>query len=145
MSRPVPQSVPRGLRLFVVEDEAIVAMAMEGMLTDLGCIVVGVAGTLAQALAHVGAVADTLDGAILDINLGGGEKSYPVAEALTQQGIPFLFATGYGPGGIDERYRQAHILAKPIGPAALTAALSKFGSRRPENPAPPLNRQTEMD
>jgi len=41
MSRPVPQSVPRGLRLFVVEDEAIVAMAMEGMLTDLGCIVVG--------------------------------------------------------------------------------------------------------
>jgi CheY-like chemotaxis protein len=126
VSKVPTKAKPQGLRVFLVEDEAIVAMAMEDMLTDLGCIVAGVAGTLAQALNRIGAMAGAMDGAILDVNLGGGEKVYPVADALTIQGVPFIFATGYGPGGVDQRYRQTQILAKPIGYAELGVALSKF-------------------
>ena len=104
----------------------MIALAMEDMLTDLGCIVVDVAGTLVQAMRRLDGMADALDGAILDVNLGGGEKIYPVADALAVRGAPFIFATGYGPGGLDQRYRQTPVLAKPVGQAALRAALVKF-------------------
>ncbi len=38
-----------GLKVFVVEDETIVAMLLEQMLEELECEVAGVAGQLAQA------------------------------------------------------------------------------------------------
>ena len=126
MSQDQRQIQSRRLRLFVVEDEALIAMTMEDMLTDLGCDVVDVAGTLAQALRRVDAMAGALDGAILDVNLGGGEMVYPVADALANRGVPFVFATGYGPDGLDPRYRETQVLAKPVGQAALAKALAEF-------------------
>ena len=70
--------------------------------------VAGTADSVATALALV--EAGGIDAAILDVNLRGGEKSSPVAEALAAQGIPFVFATG---GGDDEHRR-----ALPRPPAA---------------------------
>ena len=64
--------------VLVVEDEAMVAMLVEDMLTDLGCVVVGVAGTVANGLAVVGAGDVALDGAVLDVNIGG-EKVFPLS------------------------------------------------------------------
>jgi len=117
-----------GLRLLIVEDEAMVAMMVEDMLEDLGCVVVDVAGTLSRGLALVADPGLDLDGAILDVNLGG-DKVYPVAEALTARGIPFIFATGYGIGGIAETFSHVPALAKPYETRALqemlTAALGR--------------------
>ena len=90
-----------GLHLLVVEDEAMVALMVEDILADLGCTAVEVAGTVAKGLAIVAHPDPPLDGAILDVNIGG-EKVYPVAEALTARGVPFIFATGYGIAGISE-------------------------------------------
>src|SRR6185437_555671 len=104
-------------------------MAMEDMLTDLGCIVVDVAANLRQAFNCLERLIDGLDGAILDVNLGGGETIYPVADLLVARGVPFVFATGYGRAGLDRRFREAPVLAKPVGPVDLGAALSKL--RRP--------------
>lgn len=101
-----------GLRLLIVEDEAMVAMMIEFMLTDLGCVVVDVAGTVSRGLALAGDEALALDGAILDVNLGG-EKVYPVAEALRSRHVPFIFSTGYGIDGITEKFAQEPALAKP--------------------------------
>ncbi|MDP3747049.1 MAG: response regulator [Phenylobacterium sp.] len=101
-----------GLRLLIVEDEAMVAMMIEFMLTDLGCVVVDVAGTVSRGLALAGDEALALDGAILDVNLGG-EKVYPVAEALRSRHVPFIFSTGYGIDGITEQFAQVPALAKP--------------------------------
>ncbi|HRD29207.1 MAG TPA: response regulator, partial [Caulobacter sp.] len=69
-----------GLRLFLVEDEALVAMLLEDMLADLGCVVVDTAGSLDQALGRLEDIAGRADGAILDVNLGG-EQVYPFADA----------------------------------------------------------------
>ncbi len=110
-----------GLRLFLVEDEALVAMLLEDMLADLGCVVVEVAGSLSQALERLDAANDA-DGAILDVNLGG-EQVYPFADALAAREIPFLFATGDGRVGVAARYPAAQVLAKPYGQAELAAAL----------------------
>jgi CheY-like chemotaxis protein len=119
-----------GLRLLLVEDEALVAMMAEDMLIDLGCVVADVAGTVSRGVALVGELA--LDGAILDVNLGG-EKVYPVAQALAERGIPFIFATGYGTTGIAEAFSHVPVLAKPYEAGALermlTAALPASGQR----------------
>ncbi len=101
-----------GLRVLLVEDEAMVAMMVEDMLTDLGCVVVDVAGTVSRGLALAGDEAVELDGAILDVNLGG-EKVYPIAEALATRGVPFIFSTGYSLAGIASAYAHVPILPKP--------------------------------
>ena len=112
----------RGLRLFVVEDEALVAMLLEQMLEELGCVVVNLSGTVAQALDQVEKVASKVDIAILDVNLGG-ERVYPVADALAERDVPFLFATGYGPAGLDDLYPERTVLSKPYVEASLVNAL----------------------
>lgn len=112
-----------GLHLLVVEDEAMVALMVEDILTDLGCRDVEVAGTVSQGLAMVAHPTAPLDAAILDVNLGG-EKVYPVAEALSAKGIPFIFATGYGIAGIAEDFSHIPALAKPYEPHALQRMLA---------------------
>jgi two-component SAPR family response regulator len=106
-----------GLRLLVVEDEALVAMLIEDILLDLDCVVIGPVGTVAQALAllHV----EEIDGALLDVNLGGGERSYPVADALAARDVPFIFVTGYGETGVERRYAPVTVLQKPFDPRSL--------------------------
>lgn len=117
-----------GLRLFVVEDEALVAMLLEQMLEELGCEVVSLAGTVDQALHQVDIVARKVDAAILDVNLGG-VRVYPVADALVARQVPFLFATGYGPSGLEDRYPDHTVLAKPYVEATLVKALIEMRER----------------
>ena len=110
----------RRLRILVVEDEMLVAMNIEDMLLALGHEVAGIAGRLGAALAL--AEEGGFDLALLDVNLAG-EESFPLADALTARGIPFLFATGYGMDGIAEAYRAAPVLQKPFRLGDLEAAL----------------------
>ena len=115
-------SVLSGLRLLVVEDEAMVAMMIEDQLTDLGCIVVGVVASVSEGLAAIEEKTSLLDAAVLDINLGD-EKVYPVADRLIDRGIPFIFSTGYSLAGIDAHFARTPTLSKPFGPKALEAKL----------------------
>ncbi|MEI9891042.1 MAG: response regulator [Caulobacteraceae bacterium] len=91
------------LRILVVEDEMMVAMLVEDMLTDLGHEVAGVAHSLSSALSMIEAKAGEFDLAVLDINLSG-EPSFPAARRLMERGTPFLFATGYGAMGLEEPF-----------------------------------------
>jgi len=59
----------KGLRIFVVEDNFLVAEMICDLLEDCGCEVVGPVGRLDKALGMVSSA--TLDGALLDINLAG--------------------------------------------------------------------------
>lgn len=81
-----------GKRILVLEDEAIIAFGLEDMLVEEGGSVQLACSTAeAQSLIEAGA----FDCAILDVNLHG-EKSYPIAYRLLADGIPIIFATGYG-------------------------------------------------
>jgi CheY-like chemotaxis protein len=111
----------RRLRILVVEDEMLVAMNIEDMLLELGHEVAGLASRLGPALAL--ARESRFDAAMLDVNLAG-EPSFPVADLLAERGIPFLFATGYGRQGIEERFHACPILQKPFRAAELGAALA---------------------
>ena len=47
----------RGLRLLIVEDESLVSMLIEDMLAEIGCMVVGIAARLDEALAKASTLA----------------------------------------------------------------------------------------
>ena len=111
-------------RILIVEDEALVAMLVESMVEELGYAVVGPALTLDSALAL--ATEAQLDYAILDMNLGQGVLSTPVAIALVARGIPFLYATGYGSKGVSEPYDKVPILKKPFLTSDLDQALQRL-------------------
>jgi CheY-like chemotaxis protein len=111
-----------GLKVLVVEDEALVSMLLEDMLSDLGCEIVGPIMRLAEALATAEDPAQAMDIAILDVNLAG-ERSFPVAEALERRGCLFVLATGYDDAGIDERWRDRPMLRKPFLPHQLEQSL----------------------
>jgi len=110
----------KGLKVLVVEDEMLVSMLVEDMLSDLGCLVVGPAAELDEAMAL--ALSADIDAALLDVNLGG-KPIFPVADALRERGVPFAFASGYGEAGLSEDHRGAAVLQKPFREADLARAL----------------------
>jgi CheY-like chemotaxis protein len=113
----------KGRRALVVEDESLVAMLVEDMLADLGCEVVATAARLEVAVEKASTL--PIDFAVLDVNLAG-QLAYPVADALRERGIPFLFATGYGASSLAEGYRHLPALQKPFGDRDLARALASI-------------------
>jgi DNA-binding response OmpR family regulator len=122
----------KGKRILVVEDEALIAVMVEDMLTSMGSEVVGPVGTIEAALDM--AREEGLDAAVLDVNVRG-ERIDPVAELLMERGVPVLFATGYG----EVRLRNgaaATVIDKPYTQEKLARGLmaamglANNGSRR---------------
>jgi PAS domain S-box-containing protein len=113
-------NVMAGNRILLVEDEALVGMMMNDMLTDLGFHVIGPFGRVADAMAAV--EREEFHAAVLDVNLGGG-LVYPVAELITARGVPLIFLTGYGAEGIDSRFAHVPVLQKPIEKHMLQSVL----------------------
>jgi CheY-like chemotaxis protein len=109
------------LRILIVEDEMTIALMIEDMLTDLGHEVAAMAMRLPQALA-LAQTAD-IDFAILDVNLDG-RMSFPVADVLSDRGVPFVFATGYGSAGVDPPYKGRTVIRKPFDMSDLKTAIA---------------------
>jgi CheY-like chemotaxis protein len=110
-----------GRRVLVVEDESLVAMLLETILEDMGCTPVGPASNIDEGLA-LATDGDPLDAALLDVNVAG-RQVFPVAEALKERGVPFVFSTGYGEGGLPEEWRGQATIQKPFTEAAVRQAL----------------------
>jgi CheY-like chemotaxis protein len=109
-----------GKRVLVVEDELMIRMLLEGMLTDIGHTVAAEAGGIDEAVA-IAKKAD-FDVAVLDVNLNG-QPVTPVVEILVERGVPFVFASGYGQRGVPEAYRAIPTLQKPFQADALAQAI----------------------
>jgi CheY-like chemotaxis protein len=111
-----------GRRVLIVEDEYFVADDLGRALTQLGAEVLGPVATREEAFELLSA-GERIDLAVLDINLQG-ESVFPVADTLLEQGVPFLFATGYDQTAIPAQYQQVLRWEKPFAPEALAQALS---------------------
>ena len=116
----------KGLRVLVVEDEMMVSMLIEDMLSDMGCTVIGPASRLDEAteLAQKGGI----DCAVLDVNLGG-QPIFPVADLLRERGCPFAFATGYGDAGLRDADRGTPVLQKPFREGDLARELGDLRAK----------------
>lgn len=114
-----------GHHVLVVEDEALVALAISDLLTEAEGVPVGPAASVCEArrLIHE---TRFLDAALLDVNLSDGSVT-PVLEALSARGIPTVVYTG---GVVPEDVRQRHpellALSKPVLPARLIGELRKL-------------------
>ena len=107
-------------RILLVEDEELVALELSTELSRLGWAIVGPAGTLKEAQSLL---SSSFDAAVLDVNLRG-RSVYPLAEALEERHVPFVFCTGYEMADPEGRFPEVPVIRKPAHPAAVSAALS---------------------
>lgn len=107
--------------MLLVEDQTIIALDTESMLSELGAASIQSFTTAEAALAWIADA--TADVGVLDIALGS-TTSYPVADLLAQRGIPFVFTTGYGDSHhIPARFAAVPIVHKPYGTDTLADAI----------------------
>ncbi len=125
-------------KILIVDDEPLITAMMEDWLSDLGHVVVGPAHNLAQAL-ELGK--GDIDAAIVDVSLGK-DNSYPLVDDLIARGLPFALATGYGPDGVELKYRGQPTLGKPFEFATFRGAIDQLiadegiGADAPSAPSP---------
>lgn len=100
-----------GKRILIVEDEYFIASDLQRALTIEGAEIVGPVGDLVRGLRL--AEEDGLDAAILDVNLNGA-MSYPIADRLTADHVPYMFLTGYDGWSLPPAYKEMPRVAKPF-------------------------------
>jgi DNA-binding response OmpR family regulator len=116
-----------GVRVLVVEDDALMAMDLEATLAEAGAVVVGLCQTLDEAMARTNA--DDFAVAVLDFILGSDTAS-PVARRLARRGVPFVFYTGKSrrEPALAE-WMACPIVEKPTSPRVLVSAVRTALSR----------------
>jgi CheY-like chemotaxis protein len=110
----------QGQTVLLLEDEPIIAFALEDMLIECGASPLS-CGSL--EVAHAALESSQPDIAILDVNIHG-ERSYPVAQRLAERGIPFIFATGYGGALHPPEFADVPTISKPYRLAELEQAFA---------------------
>lgn len=116
-----------GRKVLVLEDELIIAFALEDMLTDLGA---GVVMSSSLEEAYAGLRDNEIALAVLDVNVNG-IKSYPFAEELLSRDVPIIFATGYGDAEHPPHFAGAPTLTKPYSRQQLSAAIAALTAATP--------------
>lgn len=123
---PAPSDFRSELALgaaLIVEDNVIIAMEAEDVLRGFGFTDCRIAGSVASAL---GVLQDAdVTFAMLDVNLGQG-TSEPVAHALRERGIPFIFASGYGDRALQSgAFSGVPVVTKPYGERDVRSAIGR--------------------
>ena len=117
--------------VLLVEDEALIASFLTRALAQAGCEVLGPFAHPDAALRALDKATTTVDCAILDGRLAGGQTSLPVAQRLHDTAIPFLFLTGFG--SVTDigagRFPEIKILQKPVRLATLLAEVQALLGR----------------
>jgi CheY-like chemotaxis protein len=112
------------LNVMIVEDEPLVALAMEMLVQDIDGVAVGPFSTVKQALGGL-QKEGRIDCALLDYNLGR-EPCWPVAEALAARGVPFAFTSGQDIKDIAARFPGRPIFEKPVNEKKLKDFIQQF-------------------
>ena len=99
-------------RVLIVEDEWLLAELLEATIRGLGFDVVGPTSNVADALALLAAEPVTI--AMLDVSLGGTQRSFAVARELLERKIPFAFITGYSHTDLPPEFSGQALLNKPL-------------------------------
>lgn len=116
-----------GPSILVVEDEPLIAMMLEDFFDSLGYRLVASCDGVEDALKQV--QEGGFDAALLDVNLRDGETSWPVADALSDSGRPFVIATGGSSESLPERHASVPVLSKPYTLDGVKEAFDSLLSR----------------
>jgi len=122
--------------VLIIEDEPLISMQLEGLVSELGHNVVGTAATHAQAIEifrkHPAGLV------LADIQLADGSSGIEAVEDLLKFGdVPVIFITAYPERLLTgERPEPTYLVTKPFQEATVRAAISQalfFNSSRPIN------------
>lgn len=122
---PYMLAAPSGVtrNILVVEDEALIGLGLAAMLENSGFDVIGPTGDVKTAMALLDRHDCAL--AILDINLGRGETSAPLAERLKENGVPFFVTSGYLADTQPAIFGEVPSFPKPVRARSLVAAVQE--------------------
>lgn len=112
-----------GHRVLVVEDDFYLATDAARALRGAGAEVLGPCPN--EEAAREELAEQRPDAAVIDINLGSG-PSFKLAETLKDQGIPFVFTTGYDLAVIPTEFDGVERLQKPVQLRQIVAAIAKL-------------------
>lgn len=110
-------------RILIVEDEWMIADEIASVIEQAGYNMAGPVPSIAAALDLVRD--ETITAALLDLKLGD-EDSYPIAERLRAEGIPFAFLTGYNEAEVRPDFQTVACLTKPVMRTAIQDAVAKL-------------------
>jgi CheY-like chemotaxis protein len=112
-------------KVLIIEDEPIIALDLENLVTELGHKVVAVAATKDDAVAKARSERPGL--VLADINLGeGGSGIDAVSEILSSFDIPVIFITAYPEKLLTgERPEPTYLIAKPFLPETVQATVGQ--------------------
>jgi DNA-binding NtrC family response regulator len=113
----------KSARVLIVDDNAILAFGMAKGLRQAGFEVIGPVATVAAAMRLL--THSECSVAVLDVRLGRGETSEPVAIELKARNIPFVTVTGYADEQCPPAFSGAPMLYKPARQADLIDALRR--------------------
>jgi DNA-binding NtrC family response regulator len=113
--------------ILVVEDEAYIAIELLMTLTRQGAIVLGPVQSITDGLSLC--TRATIDCAILDIELADGD-SFEIADTLADQGVPFVFITGYSDRPIPARHQEQPAIRKPFAIAKMARTVAELVTER---------------
>ena len=109
----------------LVEDNFIIAKTVQDNLLSLGLTRCDIASDVESALDYLATMMPSF--AVLDINLGNGQTSFPVAQRLQEMGVPFFFVTGYGDSDqTPETLKSVLRLTKPVTTTSLRMAMARM-------------------
>jgi DNA-binding NtrC family response regulator len=111
-----------------VEDEIIVAIETASVLADLGFGTVRVAHTLRSAENLVRS--ERFDIALLDVNLGNGERTVELGLALRERGTHVVFASGYNKCELSARLQDFDFIEKPLSRLEIEEVLKSILTQR---------------
>jgi CheY-like chemotaxis protein len=113
-----------GLRVLLVEDNPLVATAIEDVLAEAGHSIVEPFRASAGAPP---ALPKQLDVALLDVSPLGG-SSFEFAAELGRRGIPFAFVSTESKALLPAEYRDRPFLAKPFAAPQLLQTISTLAA-----------------
>jgi CheY-like chemotaxis protein len=112
-------------RVLIIEDESVIALDLENLVTELGHKCVGTAATKDEAVAKARSQKPGL--VLADINLGeGGSGIDAVTEILRGFDIPVIFITAYPERLLTgERPEPTYLVTKPFLPETVQATIGQ--------------------
>ena len=128
MDRGTASAPLGGRRVLLVEDETLVAFLFQDVLEEQGCVVIGPAASLREALELV-ETDPAPDAAVMDLNLRV-ELSWPAIEVLAHRGVPVVITSGYGGLDPEREAAAAAVIAKPVSSERLVEAVARAVSQK---------------
>jgi len=134
-TQPADTATPTGLRILVVEDEALIRLDLTEMLTEEGYVVAGEAGDGEQAVALARELRPDL--VIMDVKMPKVDGIAAAGSILEERIAPVVMLTAFSQRDLIEAARDAGAMAYLVKPfarhelvPAIELAVMRFAERR---------------